>query len=377
MLEKRGEAEESNRPSEPDGRAPLPKNRHARTTARTVFAVAVLLLAAWVALDFLTPIAWAVVIAVTIWPLYVRFRNRLGGDGTIWTPLIFTVLTAIIICVPLVLPLQKAAQESGRMTEWVTQLREQGMPPPGWLASLPLFGSQAAEWWNANLGNAQSAQEWLGRFNLDSVTSWSATLGAAALHRFFLFFIMLLALFFILRDGETIAARALDTADRVLGDPGERLVSKMVDAVRGTVTGTVVVAVVEGVVIGAAYVIAGVPAPFLLAFLTAAFAMLPFGAWVAFTVASFALLVQGGSGLAAAAVFGWGALVMFIGDHFVWPTLVGGAARLPFLLALIGIFGGLQVFGLLGLFLGPVIMATALIIWRDWLRPGEPAHTGS
>jgi predicted PurR-regulated permease PerM len=144
--------------------------------------------------------------------------------------------------------------------------------------------------------------------------------------------------------------------------------------VRGTVTGTVVVAVVEGIIIGAAYVVAGVPAPFLFAFLTAAFAMLPLGAWVAFTTAALVLLIQGGSGLAAAGVFGWGALVMFIGDHFFWPTLVGGAARLPFLFALIGIFGGMQAFGLLGLFIGPVIMAAVLIVWRDWLAPRDTSE---
>ena len=58
---------------------------------------------------------------------------------------------------------------------------------------------------------------------------------------------------------------------------------------------------------------------------------------------------------------------MLVGDYFLWPTLVGGAARLPFLLALVGIFGGLQAFGLLGLFVGPVIMAALLVVWREWL----------
>jgi predicted PurR-regulated permease PerM len=91
---------------------------------------------------------------------------------------------------------------------------------------------------------------------------------------------------------------------------------------------------------------------------------------VAFSVAALVLLVQGGSAFAAACVFAWGAVVMLIGDHFVWPALVGGAARMPFLLALVGIFGGLQTFGLIGLFIGPVIMAALVTIWREWLMPG-------
>jgi predicted PurR-regulated permease PerM len=83
------------------------------------------------------------------------------------------------------------------------------------------------------------------------------------------------------------------------------------------------------------------------------------------------LLLQGGSFLAAAGVFGFGAAVMMLGDNFLWPTLIGGSARLPFLLALIGIFGGLEAFGLIGLFLGPVIMAALLTVWREWIVAAE------
>jgi predicted PurR-regulated permease PerM len=144
----------------------------------------------------------------------------------------------------------------------------------------------------------------------------------------------------------------------------------MVDATRGTVNGTVLVAVGEGLLIGVGYLVAGVPNPVLFTILTAAFAMIPFGAWAAFTTAAVVLVSGGGSGLAAAGVFCWGVIIMLAGDHFVWPTLVGGSARLPFLLAFVGIFGGLAAFGLLGLFLGPVIMAALLTVWREWVfRP--------
>jgi predicted PurR-regulated permease PerM len=144
----------------------------------------------------------------------------------------------------------------------------------------------------------------------------------------------------------------------------------MVDATRGTVNGTVLVAVGEGLLIGVGYLIAGVPNAVLFTIFTTALAMIPFGAWVAFTAAALVLVSGDGSGLAAAGVFCWGVIVMFAGDHFVWPTLVGGSARLPFLLAFVGIFGGLAAFGLIGLFLGPVIMAALLTVWREWVfRP--------
>ena len=112
--------------------------------------------------------------------------------------------------------------------------------------------------------------------------------------------------------------------------------------------------------------------------LTVAFAMVPFGAWAAFTAAAVTLLVSGGSDLAAAAVLCWGAVVMLSGDHFVWPLLVGGAARLPFLFAFIGIFGGLASFGLIGLFLGPVDLVARpddlarVRVMRDRRSPHSP-----
>jgi predicted PurR-regulated permease PerM len=119
---------------------------------------------------------------------------------------------------------------------------------------------------------------------------------------------------------------------------------------------------------GVAYAIAGVPQPLLFAVLTIALAMVPFGGWAALATAAVMLLLHGGELLVAAGLFGFAAMVLLIGDNFMQPALVGGTARLPFLLALIGILGGLQSFGLIGLFLGPVIMAAALAVWREWVR---------
>jgi predicted PurR-regulated permease PerM len=91
-------------------------------------------------------------------------------------------------------------------------------------------------------------------------------------------------------------------------------------------------------------------------------------------MASVALLSVGGSVLAAALVFAWGAAVMLLGDNFVQPRLIGGSIRLPFLWTFIGIFGGVQTFGLIGLFLGPTIMTGVMTIWREWIDAarGQP-----
>jgi len=178
-------------------------------------------------------------------------------------------------------------------------------------------------------------------------------------------------LFLLFRDGTWLADRAFATADRLLGDPGERLVSKIADATRATVNGTVATAIMKGAVIGIAYFVTGVPHPLLFVVLTTALAMVPFGAWVALVTAALILNAHGGTLLMAGGLLGFGAAILLIGENFIQPALIGGAARLPFLLVLIGIFGGMQSFGLIGLFLGPVIMAALLTVWREWIGVGE------
>ncbi len=325
--------------------AALPIDAQARRIARATLAIGLVLLGLWVALDFLAPLGWAVVIALAVWPLYRRYVAALfSRRSTVLAPLSFTLIVGVVLFVPVALALHQAAQESQAILKSLAHFRQNGIPVPEWLAALP-FGEHGARWWSANLSEPSGAAEWLGgKDDRSGDAQWTRAFGTQLLHRLFLFFIALLGLFVLLRDGTWIGNRVLDTADRLLGDPGERLASKMVETVRGTVNGTVVVAVAEGIIIGAAYIAAGVPNPLLFSVLTMAFAMVPLGAWVVFSSAALVLVMQGGSALAAAGVFGFGALVMLIGDTFVWPALVGNQARLPFLLTLIGIFGGLQAF---------------------------------
>jgi predicted PurR-regulated permease PerM len=102
--------------------------------------------------------------------------------------------------------------------------------------------------------------------------------------------------------------------------------------------------------------------------------MIPFGAPVVFGAAALLLLAQGKM-LAAAILFVFGMAVGFIADHAIRPALIGGATRLPFLWVLLGILGGVETFGLLGLFLGPAIMAALSLLWREWTARPHPGET--
>jgi predicted PurR-regulated permease PerM len=351
-------------------KAALPLDSRARAALRTAIAILVVLLAAWVARDFLMALIWAAVIAIAVWPIYVRFATSIGRSPVL-APLLFTFLIGLVLLVPIVWAVHQIAQGSDAFARSLNQLQESGIPAPVWLAQLPVAGVYLDSWWRSNLSNPEVLVEWLRGVNIENLTAWTSTLGGALLHRLLLFLMTLIALFLLLRDGAWLADHALATAGRLLGNPGERLVSKIADATRATVNGTVVAAIVKGAVIGVAYFLTGVPHPLLFAVLTMALAMVPFGAWVALIAAALILVLHGGSWLATAGLLGFGAATLLIGDNLIQPALIGGAARLPFLLVLIGILGGMQSFGFVGLFLGPVIMAAFLTVWRDWVDVGN------
>jgi predicted PurR-regulated permease PerM len=357
-----------------DGRGPddPPVGRPAaRRRARQLFAGALTLLALWVARDYLAALAWAVLIAVAVWPAYRCLAAALPGRRTL-APTLFTLLAGLVLLVPLALVVAAIGREAQTALGWLTEAQQRGVPVPGWLAGVPLLGRSAVAWWRDRLGGPVEAKAFLEGVDRGALAAWSQAVGGELLHRSLLLLVTFMALFLLLRDDGRIAGRALALTDRVLGGPGDRLAGKLVEAVRGTVVGTVLVALGEGALIGLGYVVAGVPHAALFGALTAGFALLPLGAWIAFGAATLTLLVAGGSPFAAAGVLAWGAAVMLAGDNLVQPALIGGAARLPFLWALIGILGGLGSFGLVGLFLGPVIMAAVLTIWREWLDRDLP-----
>lgn len=345
--------------------------------ARVVLAVLLVALALWTAADFLPALTWATILAIALWPLYIKFTARFPSGSSTLSALIFTVIVALILFTPMALAAYQIAQQGDVIVGWLKQAKESGIDVPDWVVRLPIAAESVQQWWRANLSDPKAASAWLQTINADNATDVFRNFGGQLLHRLFMLLFSLLTLFVLLRNGRSVATRFLETCDRLFGEAGEGLFEKMVDATRGTVNGTVLVAVGEGLLIGVGYLIAGVPNAVFFTILTTAFAMLPFGAWLAFSVAAVVLISGGGSGIAAAGVFCWGAIVMLAGDHFVWPTLVGGAARLPFLYAFVGIFGGLAAFGLIGLFLGPVIMAALLIVWREWIfRPTATEKTG-
>lgn len=333
----------------------------------------ILVLAAWVARGFLLPLAWAAVLAVAEWPLYRRALARAPRRGGS-IALALTLATALLVILPISLAAVALAQESQTALVWLGKVQKTGLAEPSWLAGVPLVGSRAEQFWREHVGNPQAANGLLGTLSAGSLLGWTQSIGGQIAHGTLLFAITLVALFAMLRRGASIAGQASLVARRMLGEFGAEFLARLVAAMRATLNGTVLVSVGEGALIGVGYAIAGVPRPILFAILTIAFAMIPFGAWAAFGAATLILLVQGHI-LAAALLFGFSVAVMTVGDNVLQPRVIGSAVKLPFLLAIVGTFGGLESLGLVGLFVGPVIMVAMLLIWRQWMHATPPADT--
>jgi predicted PurR-regulated permease PerM len=340
----------------------------AQRAARIVLASLLVLLGVWILHRFLPALAWATIIAIALWPLYRRFERAFPPRRhRILQPLVATLVVGLVLIVPLAYAALQVAHESGSLVRYISELRHSGLPAPPWLPRLPAIGGPLAQWWQANLSDPQTMKDLLGRMFTHIPAESARVIGVEVIHRLVIFGFTLLTLFFLFRDGEALCRQLVWLSRQVLGPSGERVAGHMIAAVHGTVTGLVLVGLAEGVLIGCAYALAGLPHVVPIAALTGVVAVIPFGAPIAFCLAGLYLLSLGHTG-AAIAVVAWGFLVVFVADHFVRPVLIGGAARLPFLWVLLGILGGLETFGLLGLFLGPVVMAALISLWRDWTR---------
>jgi predicted PurR-regulated permease PerM len=316
---------------------------------------------------FLPALAWAGVLAIAVWPLYQwAYRRWPPGRHNLLLPSLFTLAVALLFIVPLGFVAEQIALEAHNVFQWVDEVRKNGLPPPDFLGRLPVGAAQAQSWWKSNLADPAATAELLRRVNRSSeLVLTGRTVGAELAHRVVLFGFTLLTLFFLFRDGDRLAAQMQRASFRALGASGERVGRQIIASVHGTVDGLVLVGLGEGILLGFGYAVAGVPHPTLFGGLTAVAAMVPFGAPVVFGAAALLLLAQS-SVTAAIGIVVLGMVISFVADHFVRPVLIGGATRLPFLWVLLGILGGVETWGLLGLFLGPAIMAALILLWREW-----------
>jgi predicted PurR-regulated permease PerM len=345
----------------------------AGNAARTQWIATAALTAALLALgiftlwNFLDALAWAGIFGIALWPLYRRAQARVAArHQEVLLPAAFTLAVALLFIVPVGLVGITLAREAYDAADWFRGVQEHGLPEPGALRHLPFGQAGLDAWWQANLADPGSAGQLVERSTHGHGAEMGRRVGAQVLRRLAMFAFTLLGLFFLFRDGHDLTQQLRRASARLFGPHGQAVGLQIVASVHGTVSGLVLVGLGEGFLLGLVYGVCGVPHATVMGALTAVAAMVPFAAPVVFSLAAL-LLVAGGSVAAAIFVMAAGLVVTFVADHFVRPALIGGATRLPFLWVLLGILGGVEAFGLLGLFVGPAVMAALMLLWRDFI----------
>lgn len=318
---------------------------------------------------FVVPVLAASVIALASWPI----RERVAGEGGLGRTGAASLLVLVLVCfllVPIAMALGYAFRETRDWINWAITVNGMGAPTPDWMAGLPHIGDWFDKNWQTYIGRPGGISEivqLVSGSNIGAIYRGAITAGTMTFHLALTLLFMLITLFVLYRDGDKIVAQIDRVGSRILPDRWDRLSRVVPATISSTVTGMTLIAIGEGVILGIAYWLAGIPSPVTFGVITGFMALIPGGAPLCFTLVS-VYLAASGSPFAGAALFVWGTCELFIVDKTIRPLLVGGPVKLPFLPTFFGLIGGVKTMGIVGLFVGPVLMALLVSIWREWQR---------
>lgn len=341
-----------------------------RRAVLAVFVAGLLLLSYQVLQFFLVPVAWACILAFVTWPLHARLVRVAPGMPNL-TALAMTVALAATFVLPviwLVVMLKEDVWSAYLMLRDEYSIEKLRLPP--FVRAIPWLGDQLQSLLDRLAGDpdAMRAQmltwlePWLGKLGAiaGNVTHMVANMGLAVL-----------TVYFFYRDGAVLAQQAGRVLRLFVGQRAQRYVRAIGDTTKAVVYGIVLTALAQGTLAGLGYWAADMRAPALLGGITALVALVPFGTPFVWGTAGVWLLGTGHT-MEGIGLLLWGTLVVSSVDNLIRPLVISSATRIPFLLVMFGVIGGLVAFGPVGLFLGPVVLAVLLAVWQEWLEGARP-----
>lgn len=341
--------------------------RYARIAAIAILAITCFLILK----PFIAAIVLAAVLCSATWPLYVRLRAMLRGRGWV-AALVMSLLMALAVIVPVALLAASLTDNVAGLVESGKRLIAGGLPqPPDWLQNLPLVGAVADAYWHRLMDSRQELNALLQRLAEPAkgmVIATGAVLGEGILQMLLVGFLG----FFFYRDGEALMQTLRDIMARMAGQMSGSILETVNNTITGVLFGIVGTAFAQAAVALAGFLIAGVPNAFVLAAATFFLSMVPVGPPLIWGGAAL-WLAQGGE-------LGWAIFMALYGffvissiDNIVKPYLISRGSSLSFAMVFLGVLGGVLAFGLIGLFLGPVLLAVGLILLKSWTHPEPPA----
>jgi predicted PurR-regulated permease PerM len=361
----------------------LPEPRYSsRDLTRVILSVGaiggLIVSTAWIVRPFVSAFLWATVIVISTWPLLLGLQARLWGKRGLATT-VMTLALLLVLLVPLGISVGALVGNIDRIVAWVTSLDKLVLPPPpAWLAGIPLAGDKIVAAWNHLASQGPDGVTARAVPYARAFIRWFATQigGAGAMILQFLMTVIMCGVLYA--KGEAAARGIRKFATRLAGSNGDRAALLAASTIRGVAIGIVVTALVQVLIAGTGLVILSVPGALLLsavifflclAQLGPALIMLPAVGWQFYT----------GSTLSGCVLLAF-ALVSMTIDNILRPILIRKGADLSLPLIFTGVIGGMIAMGIMGIFLGPVILAVTYNQLKEWVEnrsePDEDAATG-
>jgi len=340
-----------------------------RTTLGVLFLGGLILASFWILRPFIGAVIWATMLVVATWPVMKWFEARLWRRRSL-AVLVMSLLLLLLFFVPLTLAIGTIVSHSDEIVERGKSIASSPLPhPPQWVAQLPFVGEKITRSWEDAI--AAGASGLLAKLMpyADNIAKWLVSQAGSVGFLLLQFLLTVIISALMYAGGESAALTVRRFGRRLAGHNGENAVTLAGQAIRGVALGVGVTAVVQAGVGGIGLAIAGIPFAGLLtavmlmlciAQVGPALVMFPAVAWVYWTGES-----------------GWGtflliwAVVVSTMDNFLRPALIKRGADLPLLLIFAGVIGGLIGFGLVGIFVGPVLLAVAYTLLDSWIGDGN------
>jgi len=346
-----------------------PYNDITRTTL-SVLAIGILIVAAfWIARPFLLPMLWASMIVSATWPILLRLEQLLRGRRSL-AVVAMTILLTLLVLAPLVTAVAIILANTDRILQWIEALsRLTLLPPPDWVDSLPLIGPQLSDLWlEITSAGKVSLSGKVGPY-IKEIAVWLFNQTGNPGKLLFDFALTVIISGVLYSTGEVVAHAVLRFARRLAGERGETVVVLAAKSVRGLALGVVVTAVAQSAAAGIGLAIAGVPAVLLLTALMFMLCLAQLGPSPVLVPAVIWLFWSDAVGWSI--FLGIWTLLVTPVDNILRPMLIRKSVDLSIFIVLPGVIGGLMTLGIIGVFVGPVVLAVAYNLLEAWVQEGE------
>jgi predicted PurR-regulated permease PerM len=314
---------------------------------------------------FVAPVAWSLVLCYVTWPVYRIVRRPFGRFRSL-AALAMVLLVSAVLVLPSLWLIKAITDESRIAFQSLSTAAANGRPLPQSLRSIPWLGDelqrQVARWQAEPATIGRELGNWMRRSTLQ-ITSVLGRVGRGASE----LFVTLLTAFFVYRDAGALARSGRRALDRLVGGRVDPYLQVAATTTRAVAYGLLVTSVAQGLVAGLGYWMVGVEGAALFGALTGVLSVVPV-LGTSLVWGSVALyLIAAGHAWRGIALLAWGMLAVHPTDNLIRPLLISNIAKIPFLPTFFGVIGGIAAFGLIGAIIGPVVLAIALALWRDWI----------